>query len=231
MFLITDMLYFPRRHRTSTCPLGWKLNALILVSRTFKTSSVLQCSRRLPVAITNKNTIHWSVPEMENSVFPDLVLLSCTPAATNSLSCPSLRSSYTATLSSTCFWLFLPSGIQSGEETDVGRQRLNRALESLFTFTLLVFRTKQGAWHKRIQLMKGFHFPSTRTTNSIWLILGSQYSLYENYIKRARLLWGLKQVLGTNLIPLRTKLVKQTKQVPAWPVINQLCFPCIESLK
>ena len=25
-------------------------------------------------------------------------------------------------------------------------------LESLFTFTLLVFRTKQGAWHKRIQL-------------------------------------------------------------------------------
>ena len=30
--------------------------------------------------------------------------------------------------------------------------------------------------------MKGFHFPSTRTTNSIRLILGSQYSLYENYI-------------------------------------------------
>ena len=180
MFLITDMLYFPRRHRTSTCPLGWKLNALILVSRTFKTSSVLQCSRRLPVAITNKNTIHWSVPEMENSVFPDLVLLSCTPAATNSLSCPSLRSSYTATLSSTCFWLFLPSGIQSGEETDVGRQRLNKELESLFTFTLLVFRTKQGAWHKQIQLMKSFHFPSTRTTNSVRLILGSQYSLCEN---------------------------------------------------
>ena len=31
--------------------------------------------------------------------------------------------------------------------------------------------------------------------------------------------------LGTNLIPLRTKLVTQTKRVPAWPVINQLCFP------
>ena len=30
--------------------------------------------------------------------------------------------------------------------------------------------------------MKGFHFPSTRTTKSIRLILGSQYSLYENYI-------------------------------------------------
>ena len=32
-------------------------------------------------------------------------------------------------------------------------------LESLFTFTLLVFRTKQGAWHKRIQL--NYKFSST----------------------------------------------------------------------
>ena len=181
MFLITDMLYFPRRHRTSTCPLGWKLNALILVSRTFKKSSVLQCSRRLPVAITNKNIIHLSFPEMENSVFPDLVLLSCAPAATNSLSCPSLRSSYTATLSSTCFWIF------STQWNPIGWRnwRWKAALEpgswiSLITFTLLVFRTKQGAWHKRIQLMKSFRFPSTRTTNSVRLILGSQYSLCEN---------------------------------------------------
>ena len=73
--------------------------------------------------------------------------------------------------------------------------------------------------------MKGFHFPSTRNTNSVRLIIGSQYSLCENDIKRARLLWGLKQVLGTNLIPLRIKFDKQTKRVPAWPVINQLCFP------
>ena len=43
------------------------------------------------------------------------------------------------------FTFFLPSGIQSGEETDVGRKRLNQALESLFTLTLFVFRTKQGA--------------------------------------------------------------------------------------
>ena len=56
---------------------------------------------------------------------------------------------------------------------------------NLFTLTLLVFRTKQGAWRKRIQLMKAFRFPSTRTTNWVRLILGSQYSLCENYIKRA----------------------------------------------
>ena len=72
--------------------------------------------------------------------------------------------------------------------------------------------------------MKGFHFPSTRTTNSVRLILSTQYSLCENYIKRARLHWGLKKVLGTNLIPLRTKLDTQMKWVPAWPVINQLWF-------
>jgi len=35
----------------------------------------------------------------------------------------------------------------------------------------------------------------------------------------------VKHVLGTGLIPLRTKLATQTKRVPAWPVINQLCFP------
>ena len=142
------------------------------------------------------------------SVFLDLVLLSCTPVATNSFSCSSLQSSYTATLSSTCFWLFLPSGIQSGEETDVG------------TFTLLVFRNKQGAWHKGTQLMKGFDFPFTTTKNSIRLIFVIAIFYWqsntftrtafkcEDHIKR--LLWGLKQVLDFNLIPLRTNFDTQT---------------------
>ena len=88
---------------------------------TIEKSSILQCRRLLPVAITNENIIFLSVTELKNNVFLDLVLLSCTPVATNSF-----WSSYTATLSSKCFWIFLPSGIQSGEETDVGRQRLNR---------------------------------------------------------------------------------------------------------
>ena len=56
--------------------------------------------------------------EPENSVFLHLVFLSFTPVASNSLSFPSLGSSYTATLSSTCFCIFLPSS----EETDVERQ-------------------------------------------------------------------------------------------------------------
>ena len=115
---------------------------------------------KLPVAI---NIIYLSV-EPEKSVFLDLVLSRFTAVASCSFYSPSWRStanSSSATLSCTCFWIFLPSGIQSGEETDVGRQRLNLALESLFTFTHLLFRTKQGAWHKIIHLMKGSDFPST----------------------------------------------------------------------
>ena len=141
-----------------------------------------------------------------------MVLSPFTPVASNSFSFPSLRSSYTAvTLSSTCFWIFLPSRIQSGEETDVGRQRFNHSSLSLSRFSELnkALDTNEYNW----------------TTNSVRLILSSQYPLCENYIKRAPPLWGLKQVFGTNLIPLKTKLVTQTKGVPAWPVINQLWFP------
>ena len=100
--------------------------------------------------------------ERSNGIFLDLILLRFTPAASCSFYCPSWQSTAnpsSATLSCTCFWISLPSGIQWGEETDVGRQRLKWALESLFTFALLVFRTKQGNWHKRIQLMKGSDFP------------------------------------------------------------------------
>ena len=173
------MLFFPRGHQTSTCS---------------DTNSMLWFSFRLLL----KSRQYCSVEDYSPSQSPTKTLyicplrnwriafswtwfsLSCTPVATNSFSCPSLRSSYTAALSSTCFRIFLPSGIQSGEETDVGRQRLNQALESLFTFALLVFRTKQDAWHKRIQLKKGCHFPCTGTINSVRLILGSQYSLCQN---------------------------------------------------
>ena len=103
---------------------------------------------KLPIPITN---IYSSVPELEKSVLLDLALLHFTAVASQSFYCPSwwaTANSSSATLSCTCFWIFLPSGMQS----ETGRQCLNRVLESLFTFTLLVFRTKQGAWHKRVHL-------------------------------------------------------------------------------
>lgn len=67
----------------------------------------------------------------------------------------------------------------------VGRQRLNLALKSLFTFTLLIIRTKQGIWHKQIQLRKGFDFSSTRSTNSVQLtcILSLQHSFMRDCCK------------------------------------------------
>ena len=61
MFLITDTFFFPRGHRNSTCPLGWELTTLILVSFTFEKSCILQCRRLLPIAIRNKNIIYLSV--------------------------------------------------------------------------------------------------------------------------------------------------------------------------
>ena len=71
------------------------------------------------------------------------------------------------------FWIFLSSEIQSGEK----KRTLEDSAWNLFTFTLLIFRTKQGAWHKRIQLKRGSDFPSTRTSHTVRLILGLQYSV------------------------------------------------------
>lgn len=64
----------------------------------------------------------------------------------------------------------------------VGRQRLNRALKSLFTFTLLIIRTKQGIWHKQIQLI---FLPQQVSTNSVQLtcILSSQHSFMRDCCK------------------------------------------------
>ena len=73
--------------------------------------------------------------------------------------------------------------------------------------------------------MKGLCFLSKRTKTRSDLS-SARNILFARTKSNAppRLLWGLKHVLGTNLIPLRIKLVTQTKRVPAWPVINQLCF-------
>ena len=59
--------------------------------------------------------------------------------------------------------------------------------------TLLVFRTKQGTWHKQIQMMKGYGFPSTRTTNLVRLIFGSQYSIGNPTLSQVQLtrIWSI----------------------------------------
>ena len=159
MFFTTAMFFYPLDIEPQR-NVSARIRTQYFDSSTVYTWKVVHIQKtELPVAI---NIIYLSVPELENSEFMDLVLLRFTAAASYSFCYPSWWSTancLSGTLSCTRFWIFLgasfvavfpvPSGIQSGEETDVGRQRLDQALESLLTFTLLVFRTKQGAWRKR----------------------------------------------------------------------------------
>ena len=103
-------------HETSTLNVSARIGTQYFDSRFVYIWKVDHIQKsKLPIAITS--IIYLSVPELENSVFLDLVLLRFTPVASYSFPCLSWRSSYTATLC-TCFWIFLPSGIQSSEETD-----------------------------------------------------------------------------------------------------------------
>ena len=178
MFLITDMFFFfhedielQRVRSDKNSPL-WFSSRLLLKSR--GNCSVKDSEKTTPHRNHQQKHHIFVRFELANSLFLYLVLLSFTLVASNSFSFPSLRSSYTAILSSTCFWIFLPSRIQSGEETDIGRQRLNHSSLSPSRFSELnkVLDTKEYNW-----------WGVFITTNSVRLILGSQYSLCENYLK------------------------------------------------
>ena len=128
-----------------------------------------------PVAI---NIIYLSVPELENSVFMDLVLLRFTAAASYSFCCPSWWSTAncsSGTLSCSRFWIFLPSGIQSGEETDVGRQRLNLSWLSLFSFS---------------ELNKALDANEKTTNEGFWFSFHKNYKLGPNYPRLAISYWS-----------------------------------------
>ena len=180
----------------------------------------------------------------------------------------------------TWIWIFLHSGIQSGKETDAGRQRLNWALEFLFTFNLLIFRTKQWriqgrrsgsplfldqtevcrgekkkletpppylrVWMTPTPLSQGLDpalLNKALDTNKIntnderfWFCFHKNYKLSPTYPQLAIFYWqpntfirtalwelslhvhqttrGLKQVLGSNMITLRTKSLTHRRQLP-----------------
>ena len=159
--------------------------------------------------------------ELANSVFLYLVLLRFTPVASNSFSFPSLRSSYTATLSSTRFWIFLPSRIQSGEETDVGRQRLNHSSLSLSRFSELnkALDTKEYNWWRVFSFLPQ-ELQTRSNLSSACNILFARITskepvCFEGWNKFSVPIWS----------PWETNFDTQTKRVPAWPVISQLWFP------
>ena len=202
MFLTNDMFFYQLDIELQC--VRWNENSILWFLFCLHLKSHPHSQIELPVAITN--ILYLSVPELENSVFLDLVLLYDTAVASYPFYCPSWRSTPTsssATLSRTCFWIFLPSGIQSGKETDIGRQHLNLSSLSLFSCSELN-KALDTWWRVLISLHK-------MATNSVRPILVSQYSignpslsdvqLHENHIKWARLLWGLKEVLSSNMIP------------------------------
>ena len=67
---------------------------------------------------------------------------------------------------------------------------MNHTLKSILTFTLLIFRTKQGIWYKQIQLMKGSDF---------LIILSSQHFIGNTFTHTA--LWEL-HTDGSDFLPL-----------------------------
>ena len=211
MFLTTDMFFYQLDIELQC--VRWNKNSILWFLFCLHLKSHPHSQIELPVAITN--ILYLSVPELENSVFLDLVLLCDTAVASYPFYCPSWRSTPTsssATLSRTCFWIFLPSGIQSGKETDIGRQHLNLSSLSLFSFSELN-KVLDTWWRVLISLHK-------TATNSVRPILVSQYSIgnpslshvqfRKNHIKRARLLWGWKTSSQFQYNTLRTKFDTQT---------------------
>ena len=202
MFLTNDMFFYQLDIELQC--VRWNENSILWFLFCLHLKSHPHSQIELPVAITN--ILYLSVPELENSVFLDLVLLCDTAVASYPFYCPSWRSTPTsssAMLSRTCFWIFLPSGIQSGKETDIGRQHLN-----LSTFTLLIFRTKQGPWH----LMKGSDFPPqdgnklgpTYPCLAIFYwqsITFTRTVSQESHQTSPSALGAEKQVLSSNIIP------------------------------
>ena len=120
MFLTTDMFFFFYPLDIELQHVRSDKNSILWFSFLLHLKRRPHSEIKLPVAI---NIIYLSV-EPEKSVILDLVVSRFTAVTSCSFYSPSRRStanSSSATLACTCFWIFLPSGIQSGEETDVGR--------------------------------------------------------------------------------------------------------------
>ena len=187
MFLTTDVFFFlSSGHRTTM--VHTDKNSILWFSFRLHLKSHLQSEDYAPRHNHQflKHSIFLSVSQLEKSIFLDLVLLRFTPQLLPALSIDLLdfqllilRQLHYRTVTYQ-FLNFLPSGIQSGKKSNVGRHCMNHTLKSILTFTLLIFRTKQGTWYKQIQLMKGSDF---------LIILSSQHFIGNTF--RYTALWEL----------------------------------------
>ena len=139
-----------------------------------------------------KHSIFLSVSQLEKSIFLDLVLLRFTPHLLPTL-IDLLDGQLLIVRQLHCHVPvseFSTQWIQSGKKSNVGRLCMNHTLKSILTFTLLIFRAKQGVWYKQIQLMKGSDF---------LIIISSQHFIGNTFTHTA--LWEL-HADKSNFLPL-----------------------------
>ena len=154
---------------------------------------------KVPEAITN--IICLSFSELENSVFLDFVLLRFTPSTSYSFSCPSCQASQLHCHVHVSEFVF---------PVEFNRAKKPTLALSSFSFSEInkALDTKEHNWWRvliflsqQLKILAIFYWQWSNTfTSTVFK--------RENPIKR--LLWGLKQVLGSNLIPLRTNFDTQT---------------------
>ena len=154
---------------------------------------------KVPEAITN--IICLSFSELENSFFLDLVLLRFTPATSYSFSCPSCQASQLHCHVHVSEFVF---------PVEFNRAKKPTLALSSFSFSEInkALDTKEHNWwgvliflSQQLKILAIFYWQWSNTfTSTVFKC--------EDHIKR--LLWGLKQVLDSNLIPLRTNFDIQT---------------------
>ena len=108
-----------------------------------------------------KHSIFLSVSQLEKSIFLDLFLLRFTPQLLPTLSIDLHDGQLLILRQLHCHVPvseFFTQWNSIRQKSNIGRHCMNHTLKSLLAFTLLVFKTKQGAWYKQIQLMKGSNF-------------------------------------------------------------------------
>ena len=128
IFLITEMVLFSFGVLTSICPPGYKIKTLtlVLLCSTVSTMSSMfkrPSSQSLYSSADETFAESWSSSELQlKRDFFVIDFCRLEPSLGQSWS-PSLLG---AEVCSVFFFTFLGAGLRSGEETDVGRQRLNR---------------------------------------------------------------------------------------------------------
>ena len=185
------------------CPLEWELNTLILVLFTFEKSSTFPdwapCRNHKHFIFVRSWTREQRVPGLGS------LMWYCSCFLPFLLSFLTVNSYFFVSYAVTYMFLNF-----STQWNSIGQRNWHwkAALESLFTFTLLIFRTKQGPWH----LMKGSDFPpqdgnKLGPTYPCLAIFYWQFITFtrtvsqESHQTSPSALRAEKQVLSSNIIP------------------------------